>query len=276
METTQPVLLLHGYMDVAASWEEVAPELAQAGFRVIAPDLRGFGDAPRAAIGSYYYFSDYIADVAALGDALAQGRALYIVGHSMGGTVATLFAGAFPERVAKLALLEGLGPPGSTFDDAPFRLREFVEGSQRHRASSERSMSTLDEVAKRLAMSHPKVDPAILRARVPSLVRERPDGRYVWRFDPLHRARSPFPFYAGAYRACAARVACPVLAVSGGPDGYHPSDEAERISAFRDVRVHEIAAAGHMMHWTRPAELSALLVEFLLSPGSSSPSPRAP
>lgn len=126
-------------------------------------------------------------------------------------------------------------------------------------------MADLDEALQRLAMNHPGVPEAVLRARVPTLVRELTDGsgRFVWRFDPLHRARSPVPFYAGAFAAFASRIECPVLHVSGGATGYHPEGEAERLAAFRDLRVETLEGAGHMMHWTKPAELCALLVPFL-------------
>jgi pimeloyl-ACP methyl ester carboxylesterase len=261
---TATVLLLHGYMDVAASWDAVARGLASEALRVLAPDLRGFGDAPRVSAGTSYVFADYIADVGGLVDALAPSGPLFVVGHSMGGVIGTLFAGTFPDRVQKFAMLEGLGPPDSTFEDAPDRMRAYVEGLRKYgRESAERPLQDLAEAVRRLALNHPHVPEPVLKERAPLLVRPLADGRVAWRFDPLHRVRSPIPFYAAAFRAFAARVACPVLAVSGGATGYHPTDEAERLSAFRDLRVAEIEGAGHMMHWTRPDELAALLRPFL-------------
>ena len=126
------VLLLHGYMDAAGTWDLVAPTLARAGFRVLAPDMRGFGDGARAPRGSYYHFPDYVADVAALVAALAADAPLALVGPSMGGVVATLFAGAFPEKVAAVANLEGLGPPARP-------LRPGRSGCVRGSSSSRRS-----------------------------------------------------------------------------------------------------------------------------------------
>lgn len=257
------VLMLHGFMDVGASWELVAPALSAVGLRVLAPDLRGFGDAPRVGAGSSYVFADYIVDVAALVDALAPSGTLFVVGHSMGGVVATLYAGTFPDRVQKLVTLEGLGPPDNEFASAPDRMRDYVEGMRKHGRTAERSLTSLDEAVRRLAMNHPNVAESVLRARAPSLVNVLPDGRVTWRFDPLHRLRSPFPFYSGAFRAFASRITCPVLAISGGPTGYHPADEPDRLAAFRDLRVKELPEAGHMMHWTQPEPLTSLLVDFL-------------
>lgn len=272
-ESAQPVvLLLHGYMDVAASWDLVAPELAGAGFRVIAPDLRGFGRAPRAAAGSVYYFPDYVADVAALLDALKLTARVSIVGHSMGGVVATLFAGTFPERVRCLASLEGLGPPDSTPEASPDRMRNFIADSARFRDGRlDRPMASLDEAASRLQLNHPRIPREVLLDRARNLTYRREDGAFAWWFDPMHRVRSPVPFYAAAFRAFAKRITSPVLYLDGGPTGYHPPDEAKRLAAFADLRTVTLPDAGHMMHWTEPGAVAGELVAFLSSPGASDP-----
>ena len=79
------VILVHGYMDAAGTWDRVAPALAARGFRVLAPDMRGFGDGDRAPRGSYYHFADYIADLAEVIDVLAP--------YAKGGKIG-LFGGA--------------------------------------------------------------------------------------------------------------------------------------------------------------------------------------
>jgi pimeloyl-ACP methyl ester carboxylesterase len=89
-----------------------------------------------------------------------------------------------------------------------------------------------------------------------------PDGRVAWKADPLHGTHSPVPFFAETFKAFVKRVTCPVLFVSGGPLGWHPPDEEERVESFARVERAEIADAGHMMHWTRPEELVRLVVEF--------------
>ncbi|HEY8079264.1 MAG TPA: alpha/beta hydrolase, partial [Labilithrix sp.] len=120
------VLLVHGFMDAAATWDRVAPKLAAAGLRVLAPDMRGFGEGARVAPGGYYHFVDYVFDLADLALALSP-EPFALVGHSMGGTVATMLAGTFPERVTRLVSMEGLGPPDHGFDAAPVRMRAWIE-----------------------------------------------------------------------------------------------------------------------------------------------------
>lgn len=256
-------VLLHGYMDAAGTWDRVAPALAASGLRVVAPDVRGFGDGARAPLGSYYHFADYVFDLADLVIAIEPEDPVMIFGHSMGGTIATLFSGAFPERVSRLALLEGLGPPDSAFDDGPVRMRAWIDQVRRVRSQEGRT-STLDraDARRRLGANHPNVPDDVLDSRLPHLVRDVGDDRVVWRFDPLHRTTSPVPFFARLFVAFARKVTCPVLFVSGGPTGFHPPDEDERLAAFARLDRAEIAGAGHMMHWTSPDEVARALVTF--------------
>lgn len=256
----RPLFLVHGYMDAAGTWDRVAPALAKAGHRVLAPDMRGFGDGARAPQGSYYHFADYVADLAELVEVVAPGEPVGLVGHSMGGTVATLYAGSFPERVARLANIEGLGPPDHPFDAGPSRMRSWIE---QVRALGPKDRAMTEGVAKqRLAANHPSVDASVLDSRFTHLVTELAPGRYVWKFDPLHRTTSPVPFFAKLFIEFAKLVTCPVLFVSGGEQGFHPPDEEERLAAFAHLERATIADAGHMVHWTRPAEIAARLARF--------------
>jgi pimeloyl-ACP methyl ester carboxylesterase len=261
--TEATVLLLHGYMDAAATWDLVAEPLAERGLRVLAPDMRGFGDSPRVPPGGYYYFPDYIHDVADVVDALVPaGSPLFVVGHSMGGTVATLYSGAFPERPTRLAVLEGAGPPDTPPAVAPEMTRRWIDQVRAMRGREERAFPSREEALRRLVANHPRVPEDVLGTRVDALARGTPDGRMTWKADPLHGTRSPVPFVAAGWMACARRVTCPVLYVSGGPLGWHPPDEEARIASFTRLERAEIKDAGHMMHWTNPGELARLLIGF--------------
>ena len=260
------VVLVHGYMDAAGTWDRVAPALAELGLRVIAPDMRGFGEGARAPRGSYYHFADYVFDLADLALAVSPAEPIALVGHSMGGTITTLFAGAYPERVSRLAILEGLGPPDNPFEIGPVRMRNWIDQVRRVREREGEGRAptfTLEEARRRLAANHPNVAPEVLAHRLPHLVRDAGGDRFAWRFDPLHKTTSPVPFFARLFVAFARKVTCPVLFVSGGPAGFHPPDEDERLAAFASLERSEIEDAGHMMHWTRPDEVGRLLAAFL-------------
>jgi pimeloyl-ACP methyl ester carboxylesterase len=88
-----------------------------AGSAMIAPDWRGHGDSAWLGPGASSYFLDYVADLAGLVEALRRGPA-FLVGHSMGGGAASLYAGTFPDAVRGLVIVEGLGPPARTLGDA--------------------------------------------------------------------------------------------------------------------------------------------------------------
>jgi pimeloyl-ACP methyl ester carboxylesterase len=264
--SARTLVLVHGYMDAAGTWDRVAPALAATGRRVVALDMRGFGDGARAPRGSYYHFADYVFDLADVIEALSPNEPVELVGHSMGGTVVTLLAGSYPERVARLANLEGLGPPDTPPEIGADRMRHWIDQVRRTRAREAEGRTptfTREEALRRLAGNHPSVPPDVLAHRLKHLVRDEADGKVSWLVDPLHRTTSPVPFFAGLWMAFAKKITCPVLFVHGGPTGFHPPDEEERLASFAKLSRAEIPDAGHMMHWTKPDEVARLLVEFL-------------
>jgi pimeloyl-ACP methyl ester carboxylesterase len=256
-------------MDAAGTWDLVVPSLVAAGLRVVAPDLRGFGKGARVPADGYYYFTDYVKDVAAyVREIVPAGEKIFLVGHSMGGTVASYYTGAFPERVAKLALLEGVGPSDNPHNVAPLRMRRWIDQvaearrSERGERGEPKVIPSHEAALRRLAVNSPGVDIEVLRSRLPYLLATAEDGTLTWAADPLHRTVSPIPFYVAAYKEFAKAITCPVLFVSGGPEGFHPEQEDDRLSAFASLTRVDMPKAGHAMHWTAPEELGAHLVRF--------------
>jgi pimeloyl-ACP methyl ester carboxylesterase len=123
-------------------------------------------------------------------------------------------------------------------------------------------MPSREEALRRLAVNHPRVPVDVLRSRLDALARDLAGGAVAWKADPLHTTRSPIAFFAATFNEFARRITCPVLFVSGGPEGWHPPDEADRLAAFANLERVELADAGHMMHWTAPEEFARLLVRF--------------
>lgn len=256
-EGRPPVLLLHGYLDLARSFTGVITRLGDAGHRVCAPDFRGHGDSARVPEGAYYHFPDYLADIAGLLDALSLERP-HVVAHSMGGSVATMLASVLPSRVRSLTLIEGLGPPAMPPEVTPDRTALWLEGVAKVRARGARRMASLDDVIARMRMSNTDVPEAILREVAPYAVRATDDGGWVFRFDPLHQTTSPSRFDAEGFEAYIARITCPVLHVWGrAPEGFELY--AKRADLFANARRVIFEDAGHMIHWTRPDPLCAAL-----------------
>jgi pimeloyl-ACP methyl ester carboxylesterase len=256
------LVLLHGYMDAGGTWDLVAPHLTRAGHVLLAPDLRGFGESAAVGPGGYYHFVDYVADVDALvRELLPEGQCFGLVGHSMGGTVASLYAGSRPERVQRLALLEGLGPPKMAAATSVDRTRAWLRGlSELDR--SPRRLESMAEAVRRLSTNHPRVPRELLASRAKWLTRLDAEGQLLWAYDPLHRTMSPMPFQIEVFEAFLEKIECPALVVGGGPLGYHPDDEAYRVAKIPRVEVANLETAGHMMHWTQPDALGDLLVKF--------------
>ena len=144
-----PVLALHGWLDNAATFDRLAPLLPD--LRIVAIDLAGHGRSQHR-VGAPYHFIDYVADAGAVADALGW-QQFSLLGHSLGAGVAALLAGTWPERVRRLALLEGLGPMTELDIGAPARLREAMaaELALARRGGSRSGYPDPQVVARRLA-----------------------------------------------------------------------------------------------------------------------------
>lgn len=256
----QTILILHGIFDAGSTWELVAEPLCGAGHEVLAPDLRGFGKSDWLSPGGYYHFPDYVADVGALVDELNPKR-LSLIGHSMGGTIASLYTAASGGRVERLSLLEGLGPPAMPKEAAPDRMTAWLRDLRRIERVP-RPLSSMDDAVYRLAAVNPRVPHERLMTRAPLLTRLNKNGQLVWAYDPLHKTTSPSSFRVEEFQGFLKRITCPVLYVGGGSSGWHVEDEAERLAMLRDVKHVELEDAGHMMHWTEPQKLAGLLIDF--------------
>jgi len=255
------VVLLHGFLDLAWGWEEVAAALAGR-FHVVAPDLRGHGDSDWIGAGGYYHFLDYIADVDELIARIGRGR-VSIVGHSMGGSVASYVAGTRPERIHRVALLEGLGPPETT-DPIPDRAARWLDGWRAARARPARRMKTVEEAAARLCKHDELLDPErALRLAQRGTIRDASGVR--WKHDPLHLTMGPYPFRVDLAQSFWQRIRGPVLVVDGDRSRMRLADAelARRLAAFGDVKRATVAGAGHMMQRHQPAAVAALLADHL-------------
>lgn len=260
-EAKPPLFLIHGTRDHARSWEPTARALVDR-YTVYAPDLRGHGDS-EWALGGTYSIIDYALDIHALGEAI--GRPPYtIIGHSLGGGVTLQYAGAFPEKVAKIISIEGMGGlHWSHFRRRPahVRMREWVESMRGLEQRAPRTYRDIDAAAERMiqANRHLTVDMANYLTETGT----RPvDGGVAWKFDNYTHSGSPYEFNMEDARDLWNQIRCPILIISGKDSWGSRSVEVD-FSALHDYRHVEVAEAGHWVHHDQFATFISLVNDFL-------------
>ncbi len=268
------LVLLHGWMDVAASFQFVVDALSVER-HVLALDWRGFGgtETPQA---DTYFFAEYLGDLEMVLDGLfGVARApLDLLGHSMGGNVAMLYAGVRPDRIRRLANLEGFGMPRSKPTHAPKRLAAWLDALKA--TEQLRPYDSLEAVAARLQKTNPLLRPdrAAWLARHWSKPIPAPSGgTQTWQLlaDPNHKRASPLLANVDEWLECWKRITAPVLWIEGDRtdtsiwwgDRYTKAEFHERLDLVADASRHVVAPAGHMLHHDRPEEIAALVESFL-------------
>jgi pimeloyl-ACP methyl ester carboxylesterase len=260
------LLLLHGWMDVSASFQFLVDAL-RGDWHVIAPDWRGYGLTQWSGADSYW-FPDYLADLDALADNFSPGRAVNLIGHSMGGNVACLYAGVRPARVAKLVNLEGFGLMDAAPAHAPLRYARWLD--ELREPQRFRDYDSLEALAHRLQTNNHRLSPERAAYLAEHWGQVNPDGRVALRSDPAHKRVNPVLYRAEEARACWQRVTAPVLWVEGAASQSAarlridaPEGEARK-HAFPNLVAQTITDAGHMLHHDQPEALARIIEEFLL------------
>ena len=259
----QPVILVHGFRDHCRTWDFFVAELlaAQPDLWVVAPDCRGHGDSGWVGAGGYYHFFDYLLDIDFLVRHLAA-PIVQLVGHSMGGTIACLYAGTCPERVSKLALVEGVGPPGMSFPDAPRRAVRWL--TEIPDVGEGAGYANLGEAADRLRRSYPRLTEERARHLAYHGMRRTETGAWQWKFDPLHRTTSPQPFYLEQFREFLRRVACPTVVIQGAESEHRARGDIQaRHGWLPGAELVTLPGAGHMVQQDNPEALARILASFL-------------
>jgi pimeloyl-ACP methyl ester carboxylesterase len=256
------LLALHGWLDNAASWLPLLPLLDD--FDVVALDLPGHGGSDHRAPGYDYMLVDWIHDVLDAMDALAWPRAT-LLGHSMGGAIATMVAVSAPERIERLALIEALGPLAGEAADAGTRLRSAVAARRALRPGRPaRVIAELEQaVDARLAVSNMSREAArLIVARNLRAV----DGGWAWRSDPRLTLPSHLRVDEAFIRAWLRALEVPtfVLAAEPAPPYFQPGLRDARLAEVPDARLATLEG-GHHLHMEQPAAVAALLRPFLLS-----------
>jgi pimeloyl-ACP methyl ester carboxylesterase len=292
----QPVtLLLHGWMDVSASWQFMVDALAHTTLgqrHLVAPDWRGFGqtrelhtppgDPAHYGHTDHYGSPDYLADLDQL-VALLNTRAgldpdapIDLVGHSMGGNVAMLYAGIRPQRIRRLVNLEGFGLPATRPSQAPGRLAQWLDAvaSLRSGALTLNTYESVDGVARRLMKTNPRLPADKAQWLAHQWSAPNAEGRWVVLGDPAHKVIHAQLYRWDEVQEIWRRITAPVLAVEADSNGlsqwFKPSDYSmdeyhHRLQAVAHCQIEVVSDAGHMVHHDQPDVLARLIDQFLSS-----------
>jgi pimeloyl-ACP methyl ester carboxylesterase len=279
-----PVLMIHGGLDHAWSWVEMAQTLA-GDFRVLALDLRGHGDSDWSMGGDYHTHS-FLGDIAAFARQVI-GRPTSLIAHSMGARLGLYFAGAVPGAVARMVALEGLARPrmppvGDGENDSA--MRAWLEARLARQAAGHvaqvgywldaratylrkpaRPYASLEEaVARLLEGDDKKLTPAQAFHFAKTGMRAGADGRLTWKFDPTVKWHIGREVGEPQTRSYYANIDCPVLHIYGDQSWAYPP-APEDLACFRRHELVVIPGAGHWVHFNNPGAVAAEVRRFLLA-----------
>jgi pimeloyl-ACP methyl ester carboxylesterase len=261
--SVSPIFLLHGWLDTGDTFQFMVDAFKR-DWPLVALDWRGFGRSEWPQEG--YWFPDYIGDLDAVLDQLSPDIPARLVGHSMGGNIAGMYAGIRPGRVRCLVNLEGFGLPRTTPAHAPARMRKWLD--QLKLPPQRKGYASFEELAGIIRFRYPLFSDAQAAFVAAAWGQLDTGGRVRLAGDPRHHWVNPVLYKREDTEACWRELRAPLLMLLGGdsellaklgPDG---SDDAFR-ALIPHIEIVRVSGAGHMLHIERP-DLVAPLVEAFL------------
>ena len=273
-----PLVLVHGWMDVAASWQFMVDAMAQDRW-IIAPDWRGYGQSRLRHSGAdtpvdTYWFPDYLADLDALLDHFTPEHApIDLVGHSMGGNIAMMYTGVRPSRIRRLVNLEGFGLPATKPTQAPDRYGKWMDELKAVRRGdlTLKTYDSVDGVARRLMKTNPRLGEDKATWLAHHWAAPNAEGRWAILGEAAHKVSNANLYQVEEALAIYSRISAQVLSVTASDDSlsqwwkgqFTLAEYQERLKSVKQVQEAVIQDAGHMMHHDQPLALAALIEGFL-------------
>jgi pimeloyl-ACP methyl ester carboxylesterase len=256
-----PLILVHGGLDQSRSWDAVARAL-RATFHVVAPDLRGHGDSDWAT-GSSYSLSDHVYDLTCLIKSAGLEQ-VAIVSHSMGGMVSLTYAGAFPEKVSRLAVLDGVTNfPARKVKPIEVRIAEWVTDLDKTAQRKIHRYSSVADGADRVLARNARLTREQAMHLATHALKRDADGEYSWKFDPYLRARAPYRLSLEDNITLWSRIQCPTLLIAGSESFLPDPGTAGVLTHFRQAELVKIEGAGHWLQHDKTEEVIGVLKPFL-------------
>ena len=242
-----PLILVHGGLDHARSWDWVARDLRN-DYHVYALDLRGHGNSAWAP-GAVYSMAEHVLDLSVLVDIISKDP-VRIVGHSLGGMITLHYAGVFPERVHKLVSIEGLGfPLDHKIHGTPSQMmRRWVDAVRKLETRTARSYPDLESAVARMKAANKRLSDEVARHLTLHGTNWNSDASITWKFDNYVHVFSPYGHEVAGVVEIFSQIACPAL-MFWGLESWAPVPEMDpRRLAIPDCRLVSVPNAGHWLH----------------------------
>lgn len=245
-----PLLLVHGGRDHARSWDWVAEELRH-DWHIIAPDLRGHGDSAWSPDGNYE-MAAFVYDLAQLVHQLNLAP-VTMIAHSMGGNIATRYAGIYPENVRKLVNIEGLGlsPKMQAERDAigiQKRFRQWIEDKRNAAGRTPKRYPTIEAAYDRMKAENSYLTDEQARHLTVHGISRNEDGSWSWKFDNYLNIWAIFDMPREELLNIWQSITCPMLLLYGEKSWASNPEKDGRIEHFPTAKVVEYENAGHWLH----------------------------
>ena len=245
-----PLLLVHGGRDHARSWDWVAEELRH-DWHIIAPDLRGHGDSAWSPDGNYE-MSAFVYDLAQLIHQLNL-TSVSIIAHSMGGNIATRYAGLFPENVRKMVNIEGLGPSPKMLAERDAtgikkRFRQWIEDKRNAAGRTPKRYPNIEAAYERMKTENSYLTDEQARHLTVHGISRNEDGSWSWKFDNYLNIWAMFDMPEEDLLAIWKSITCPILMIYGANSWASNPEKDGRINNFPTAKVVEYENAGHWLH----------------------------
>lgn len=241
------MLLVHGSQDHSHTWDWFAEQFAD-DYHIVAPDLRGHGDSEWVR-GSSYHLVDYVYDLAQL--VWQQDlNPVVVVGHSMGGSLAALFAGVYPEQVSSLVLLEGVGLwPEHLEDVTPAaRIRGWIDGTRALAGRRSRRYPSLEDAFGRMHSANAHLSEEQARHLTVHGSNQNEDGSFSWKYDNYTHAWPAYRIPQEETRGLWEEIACPTLLLNAKQGFGHRTGQDGTLKHFRQGQLVDVDEAGHWVH----------------------------
>jgi len=257
------LLALHGWLDNAASFDRLAPLLCEY-FHIVALDLPGHGRSAHRPPGLWYHYVDYLGDVLATADALGWQR-FGLLGHSLGGAVASMLAGVEGERIERLLLIEALGPMSLPAEQTLAHLRRSL--GERGQIGTLRVFANEEEAAQvrvrgngLLSLSRDAAMALIARGTMAVA------GGVSWSSDQRLTLTSPTRYTEEQILSILAGITAPTLLILAEPSPPFLSAAmiSSRSAAVPGIRVARIPGSHHL-HLEEPQPVARAILDFVQS-----------